>query len=213
MTSRVIIWYDEASERVKFATHAKFDEGFNDLPADNLPPNCQQILRRNGSPVPIDAKETSVADLKFFVYPFADKETIKVPVLPSTKDSSFGFQLQDDDLYGRTYVKELSDTKSSTAAKVFGNIKNSRNKLRGAFITHIDGVPVFSTTQATAQLTLLYDQWKKAKEQGVAQDFSFEITFAREAQLQGKKLKQAIDDHHNLIPETTKAVLITFEDY
>ena len=35
-------------------------------------------------------------------------------------------------------------------------------------------------------------------------DFSFEITFVCEAQLQGKKLKQAINNHYNLIPGTTK---------
>ena len=164
MTSRVIIWYDKSSERVKFAIHAKFDEGFNDLLADNLPPKFQHILRQNISPIPIDAKETSIDDLKFFVYPFAEKETIDIPVLPSTKDASFGLKLQDDDIFGRTYIKELSNAKSSSAAKVYGNVKRSQNKLRGAFITHINGVPVFSTNQATEQLTLLYDQWKTAKE-------------------------------------------------
>ena len=145
------------SELVKFATRAKFDEGFNDLPADNLPPNCQQILCRNKSPVPIDTTETSTDDLKFFVYPFSDKETIKVPILPSTKDSLFGLKLQDDDTFGCTYIKELSNTKTSSAAKVFGNIKRSYNKLCGAFITHINDVHVFSTIQATEQLTLFYN--------------------------------------------------------
>ena len=157
--SRLIIWFDESSERVKFATHAKFDKGFNDLSADNLPPNCQQILRRNGSPVPIDKKETSTSNLKFFIYPFADKETIKVPVLASNKDPSFGLQLQDDDFLGCTYIKEISDTKNSSAAKIFNNIKRLHATLRGDFVTHINGVPVFSTAQATAQLALLFDQW------------------------------------------------------
>ena len=40
-TDKLFVWYDENSERVKIAIHAKFDEGFNDLPIDNLPPNCQ----------------------------------------------------------------------------------------------------------------------------------------------------------------------------
>ena len=106
-----------------------------------------------------------------FFYPFAEKETIKVPVLPSTKDASFGLKLQDDDIFGRTYIKELSNTKSLSAAKIFSNVKRSFNKLRGAFITHINGVLVFFTTQSTEQLTLIFDQWKTAKEQGVEQDF------------------------------------------
>ena len=205
-TQRVILWYDEATDRVKYGTHAKFDEGFNDLPADNLPPNCQQILRRNGSPMPMDDKEITTSDLEFFVYPFADKENATVPVLPSTKDDSFGFKLQDDDLYGRTYIKDLNDTKSSSAAKVFGDTKRSRRKLRGAFITHIDGAPVFSTSQAQAKFASLYEDWKQAKKQGVADDFSFEITFAREEKLTGKKLKRAIDDYHFLTPGTTKRI-------
>lgn len=42
--------------------------------------------------------------------------------------------------------------------------------------------------------------------QGVAQNFLFEITFAREDKIQRKKLKQAIDDYHflTLTPGTTK---------
>ena len=51
-TSRLILWYDEGTSRVKIATHARFDEGFNDLPSDTLPPNCQQILCQNGTIVP-----------------------------------------------------------------------------------------------------------------------------------------------------------------
>ena len=71
-SSCVIFQFDESSKRVKFTTHAKFDKGFNDLPADNLPPNCQQILCWNGSPVLIDDTESSTDNLNFFVYPFAD---------------------------------------------------------------------------------------------------------------------------------------------
>ena len=37
-------------------------------------------------------------------------------------------------------------------------------------------------------------------------ELSFEITFAREPNLKGKKLKQAIDDFHFLTPGTTKRI-------
>ena len=40
----------------------------------------------------------------------------------------------------------------------------------------------------------------------MSKQFSFEITFAREEQLQGKKLKKAIDDYHFLTPGTTKRI-------
>ena len=39
-TDCLFTWYDEGTHQVKIATHAKFDEGFNDLPIDNLLPNC-----------------------------------------------------------------------------------------------------------------------------------------------------------------------------
>ena len=57
-TDRLIIWYDVESERVKIATHCKFDEGFNDLLSSELPPGFQQILRMNDdNPIPIDENE------------------------------------------------------------------------------------------------------------------------------------------------------------
>ena len=44
-TTRNIIWYDVETERVKIASHAKFDEGMNDLPIDQIPPNVQHLQR------------------------------------------------------------------------------------------------------------------------------------------------------------------------
>ena len=42
-TDRVMIFYDENSQVVKLVTHGVFDEGFNDLPIEAIPPNCQHI--------------------------------------------------------------------------------------------------------------------------------------------------------------------------
>ena len=47
---------------------------------------------------------------------------------------------------------------------------------------------------------------KKALNQGVVPQFLFNITIAREKQLQGKKLKKAINDYHFLTPGTTKCI-------
>ena len=46
----------------------------------------------------------------------------------------------------------------------------------------------------------------------MAQEFLCEITFAREAQLKGTKLKQAIDDYHNFAPGTTMRTKLKPED-
>jgi hypothetical protein len=43
-TTRSIIWYDVESELMKIASHCVFDEGFNDVPVETLPPNIQHIL-------------------------------------------------------------------------------------------------------------------------------------------------------------------------
>ena len=38
------------------------------------------------------------------------------------------------------------------------------------------------------------------------QEFSFDLTFAHKDHLQGKKLKNVIDDYHFLTPGTTKTI-------
>ena len=43
-TDQLILYYDEGTGQVEIATHAKFDEGFNNLPVDNLPLNCQHLF-------------------------------------------------------------------------------------------------------------------------------------------------------------------------
>ena len=44
-TTRNILWYDPATNKVKIATHVRFDEGMNHLPIDKIPPNVQQLHR------------------------------------------------------------------------------------------------------------------------------------------------------------------------
>ena len=63
---------------------------------------------------------------------------------------------------------------------------------------------MFSSAQAKTQLQLLYKHFKQQKEQGVEKNFKFKITFSCKQNLQGKKLKCAIDDYHYLTPGTTK---------
>ena len=82
------------------------------------------------------------------MYPFADKEDVTLTVNPKAKDDSFGFQLTSDNLTRCIYVKEVTDSVSSTAAKAFKTLETSRNCLCGVYITHIYNVPVFSTGQA-----------------------------------------------------------------
>ena len=43
---------------------------------------------------------------------------------PHAKDNFFGFNLQDDELYGRAYINDLQDTKNSSAAKILVMLNN-----------------------------------------------------------------------------------------
>ena len=73
-TLRNILWYDTLTNRVKLATHVRFDEGYNDLPFIALPPNLQYILRsENGdqSALPMDPSALHVEQLEFISYSFA----------------------------------------------------------------------------------------------------------------------------------------------
>ena len=105
-------------------------------------------------------------DLQFFVYPFSDKEVATIPINLNESSESFGFILNDDELMERTYVKELNNTVKSSAAKSFGNIKSSRQKLRGSYITHINGDPVFTTSQALEKLKSIYHEFKSPRIRG-----------------------------------------------
>ena len=212
-TDKLFVCYDKNSENIKIATHAKFDEGFNDLPINYLLPNCQHILRLNGERVAIGQDKLAASDLDFFVYPFAHKEVVQITANPKTKDETFGFNLANNDLTGCTYVQEFDDSVSSTATKAFNNnIKSSQKKLRGVYIIHINDVPVFSTAQACTQLQMLYEQFKQAQEHKVEKDFKSKITFSLEQNLQGKKLKRAIDDYHHLTLGTTKQTKLKTTD-
>ena len=204
-TDRLIMYYDCESERVKITSYCKFDEGFNDLPIESVPLGFQQLVRANrDEPISSDDVDISSSDLDFFVYPFADKQIINVPIQSNNKDKQFGLQLQDDDLYDPVYIEEIKN--KSSVAKAFN--KSTLKQLKGSFITHIDGDPVFNTKDATKKLEKLYSEYL-SQDQGVAgkkQNFSFSLTFAPEDKLLGIKLKKAIDEYNGYTSGTTKTI-------
>merc|ERR1712032_1068982 len=96
--------------------------------------------------------------------------------------------------------------------------KSTRSKLRGSFITHIDGDPVFNAQDANTKLDQLYQehlrkvQWVAGKNNNNnnnnnnTNNFSFSITFAPEKKLLGAKLKKAMDEYYGYAPGTTKTI-------
>ena len=90
----------------------------------------------------------------------------------------------DDELYQRVYVKEL---KAGTCANNIFETKEGKRRLRGSYITHINGKHVFNVQGATAKLQDLYDDYKSHVQGGVRgnnnstnDNFSFSITFSPE---------------------------------
>ena len=62
-TTQNIIWLDDETKRIKYATHARFDEGMNDVPINKIPPNVQLLQRSEYGKRPAkDQEETNSND-------------------------------------------------------------------------------------------------------------------------------------------------------
>ena len=109
-TDKLIQWYDEKTGKVKITTHATFDEGFSDLPLEDLPLGASQVVRLNhGMRTDPDPAPISCKDLDFFVCPFAEPKVISIPIPSDTKDPTFGLTLVDDSYLHRTFVSKVKE--------------------------------------------------------------------------------------------------------
>ena len=129
---------------------------------------------------------------------------IGVPIFSNNKDSHFGLQLWDDDLYDRVYIEEIKD--KSTVDKAFN--KSTFQELKCSFITHIESVPVFNTKETSKKLEELYAEYLKQGQGmiGKKKKFLFSVTFGPEKKLLGNKLKKAFDEYTGYTPGTTKII-------
>ena len=189
-TTKNILWYDIETDCVKIASHARFDEGMNDLPIDAIPPNIIHLQRsENGSPIPPDDSEIEDIDLNFHISPFQDIMTKEIHV--KCKSPTFGLQLDQDELNGRVFLKDV--TKKSSAATMFSTWKATRNKVRGAYIVSINDQPVFDKQSALNVLESLVAK-------GTTE---FEIKFAPVAKASSVRRWKEIDEY-NLHAPTDK---------
>ena len=44
-TQHNFIWFDVSTEKIKIASHSQFDEGFNDLSIESIPPNVEHLTQ------------------------------------------------------------------------------------------------------------------------------------------------------------------------
>ena len=95
MEHTYILWYDLETARVKIAKHARFDEGMNDLPTDQIPPNVVHLQRtQNGEEMPAEKEESSVDEFYFSANPFS--HTLAKELNVKCKNQNFGFGLATD---------------------------------------------------------------------------------------------------------------------
>ena len=61
------------NNKVKMASHVRFDEGMNDLPIDAIPPNVQHLQRSEfGKTYPEESVETSINEFHLYRNPFSE---------------------------------------------------------------------------------------------------------------------------------------------
>jgi hypothetical protein len=157
-TTKNILWYDPETDRVKIARHARFDEGMNDLPVADIPPNVAHLQRTQfGDAFPAEKDEVTVNDhgdvatLSDFGVentPFLETITRTVPRQQSSHPQ-FGLEFGLDEQSGRVYVTGMQ---ARSSADRFFKSKTAKAQVKGAFLVSINGRPVFTRDDAMQRL-------------------------------------------------------------
>ena len=191
-TTRNIFWFDPSTSRVKIATHARFDEGMNDLPSKDTPPNVLHLERIDGNArTTAEPEEVSTSTFDFSIEPFIHTTNLPIRPEPSSTDNSYGFIFEDDELLQRCYIKDVRD--KSPASRLYSSRKATRNKVRGAYVLSINNNRVFTSDEAYKLLRHLHDQ-------GV--DDEIPITFAPEKKLSATTVRKHANEYGLFAPTT-----------
>ena len=186
-TTKNILWYDEDTGKVKVATHARFDEGMNDLPIDQIPPNVQLLQRSEyGKRLPAEEDEVDIPEFSLFHSPFS--KTIKKTLRNKCDDKTYGINVASDQVNNRAFVHEIFNR--SSAHKMFSTQKALKNII-GAYIVSIDNKPIFTAQEATLAL-------RAAKRDNVDQ---LPIEFAPERRLYARERRKVEEEHNWFTPD------------
>ena len=135
-----IYWYDVSSNKVKIASHFRFDDGMNELPTAEIPPNVAHLQRvQKGESIPMDSFDTTSEEFDFLVSPFVTTTTLDIPVY--CHHPTFGITLADDDVNGRVHVTDV--LAGTSIANIYSTLRAARNAIRGAYVVAINDHPVF----------------------------------------------------------------------
>lgn len=162
-TIRNIIWFNPKTNKVNSScANFSFDESFNDVPSNELPPNtvqleCSRIRDGDQEEEPknewIDSNE-----FEFFASPFPHTVTHLVKLLHYDRDDEpncFGFKFKAERLIDRAYISEIVG--NTDAYNNFCALKSSKRKIIGATITEINVKPVCTVTDAINELHFIHD--------------------------------------------------------
>jgi hypothetical protein len=179
-----ILWYDVETGKVKIAKHARFDEGLNDLPFEEIPPNVQHIQRvQAGNKFPAEEEDSTIDEFVVFSNPFSHTltESLRIPV--SNKSPTFGFDLRTDELNNRVFVEKIRP--NSPASKIRSTPKATNNALRGAYLVAVNDVLVFTKDEAVKELQNAFN----------SNSTELSLVFAPEKRLTMAQLRSAIAEH------------------
>ena len=134
---KVMYYFDLGSSTVKTATHARFDEGMNDL--TEPPPNVQ-LLRNlaDGGIVEPDCLNLPPLTLAVSDDPFERLDELSPPI--TCEHPHHGFEVAECHIRKRGFVSGI--VANTTASR----IRNVRRRYIGAFVVSINGVAVFTAT-------------------------------------------------------------------
>ena len=74
-----VVWCYPLTDRVKYGHHVRFDEGFNDLPLAQLPPDVTLMDRREER-VPGESLTITIPPFSMSEHPFFHEDDVTVKV-------------------------------------------------------------------------------------------------------------------------------------
>jgi hypothetical protein len=158
---KVMYYFDLGSSTVKTATHARFDEGMNDL--DKPPPNVK-TLRNLADDGAIDPDKLDIPPINLEVSNDAFERLDELSPPVTCEHPHLGFEIQECHIRKRGYVSGI--VSNTTASR----IRNVRHKYIGAFVVSINDVAVFTADSIVTALQNV----------ATSDERSFKIVFAPE---------------------------------
>jgi hypothetical protein len=179
-TLKQIYYLEDSTGKVKVASHARFDEGMNDLPLSRLPPFALSLRKALGHNVSIDDDELAVPDtIDIFcssdLFPVTFTHTVRImPSDITNENDTLGFIMNSENTQYRPYISTI--VPHSTASQ----FPRWRSRLIGAFILSVNTVPVLSKPDIDAALSAALVQSSGGEDAMITIRFAVDKSFHRE---------------------------------